>query len=77
MAKRTIFIGHLVAFGLGAIAIVAYVAVRMGALSGVGGAGAAVALPVVAVVYVIAFGILCLLSLGVVFLVRAVRRKNK
>lgn len=77
MAKRTIFIGHLVAFVVGTISIVVYFAVRMGALSGAGGAGVVVALPVVAVVYVIAFGILCLTSLGVFLLVRAIRKKNQ
>jgi F0F1-type ATP synthase assembly protein I len=73
LAKRTILIGHLVVFVVGAIALVVYFATRMGALSGVGGAGATVALPVVAVVYVIGFGIFCLVSLGVWLLVRTLR----
>jgi len=61
MKKSKIFIYHLLVFIAGSIGIVVYVFTRLSKA----GLGGAIVLPVVALVYVVGFGILCAISFAI------------
>lgn len=72
--KLTLY--HLAVFITGAVGILVYVFTRLGPARGAG-VGGAIVMPVVALVYVVAFGILCLLSLAVWLLAAYVRNRRR
>ncbi len=75
MTKLKIFIYHLVIFVVGSAGIVAYVFYRLSSPSGNAGLGGIIIMPAVVLIYVVVFGILCLISLAVWLLVKYLRRK--
>ncbi len=78
MRKLKIFIYHLVVFILGSAGIVAYVFYRLAFPVSEAGLGGLIVMPAVALVYVVAFGILCIISLFVWLLIAYLRgRKPK
>ncbi|MEK7630100.1 MAG: hypothetical protein AAB432_01815 [Patescibacteria group bacterium] len=78
MKKFKIFIYHLVVFILGSIGITAYVFNRLSSSKSKAGLGGIIVMPAVTLVYIVAFGILCIISLLVWFLIAYLRgRKSK
>ncbi len=69
MKKHTIFLYHLAGFILGSVGIVAYVFYHLSS-AGVGGI---IAMPAIALVYVVALAILCIISLLVFLLIAYIR----
>lgn len=67
--KKKIVINHVIAFLVGAVAIVGYFFVRITALKGAAGLAVIPLIPA-AVVYIIAFGILCAFSCAVFLMFR-------
>ncbi len=68
MKKSKIFIWHLLSFILGSIGIVFYVFYKLGGIKGGAGIGALIAMPIIMLVYVVGFSILCLISAGIFYL---------
>jgi len=70
---KKIFMYHLIAFGTGALALAAYFVSKIVALHGAAGLVGVVLVPI-AVVYIIALGIVCAiscaLSIGVAYAIR-------
>ena len=62
MKKFKIFIYHLIIFILSSIGIAIYVFFRLFSAKGVAGLGGVIVMPVMILVYVVAFGILCAIS---------------
>lgn len=73
MKRRKILLYHFGVFVLGSIGIVAYVLQRLTSPASVGGV---VAMPVIAFVYVTAFGILCAISLSLWLFIGYLQRKR-
>ena len=71
MKKLKIFFYHLVIFVLGSVGITIYSFSKL--KTSVGGA---IAMPVVTFFYIVVFGILCLLSLLLCFMIRYLRVKR-
>ena len=72
MKKRSIFLYHLAGFILGSIGIAVYLFYHLSS-AGVGGI---IAMPAIALVYVVAFGILCIISLLVFLLIAYIRNRT-
>jgi len=68
MKKKKIILYHLLAFVLGSAGIVVYFLFKMSALSGQAGLAVAIVGPAIALIEIVAFGILTLISM-LVFLV--------
>ncbi len=77
MTKLKIFLYHLGVFVVGSIGIAAYVLVRLSSPTSTAGLGGVIAMPAIILVYIIAFGILCLLSLAVWFVASLIRGRRK
>ncbi len=75
MKKFKIFIWHLVVFVIGSGGIILYVFNRLVTPSSGAGLGGVVVMPVIILVYVIAFGILCSISMVIWFLVSYFRNR--
>ena len=71
MKKSKIFIYHLIIFLIGSVGLVVYTFVKLS--SNIGGV---IAMPVTALFYVVGFGILCLISMAICFLIARFRRKE-
>ena len=69
MKKPKIFLYHLMVFLIGSVGIVVYIFNRLASPSNGAGLGGAIAMPVIAFVYVVGFGFLCLISLVIWLLV--------
>lgn len=76
MKKLNIFLGHLAVFIVGSIGIALYVFTRLG-LARDAGIGGIIVMPVVALIYTVAFGMLCSISLSVWLLIAVIRRRRK
>jgi len=74
MKKLKIFTIHLLVFLLGSVGIIAYVSLRL--TSREAGLGGVIVMPAVTLIYVVVFGILCLISLGAWLLVVCLRNNN-
>lgn len=77
MKRTKIFLYHLLIFVVGSIGIVVYVFNRLATSSSGAGIGGVVVMPAVMVVYIVVFGVLCLISLFVWFLVSYFRNRVK
>ncbi len=78
MKKLKIFLYHLAVFILGSVSIAVYVFYRLASPGSEAGLGGLIVMPVVALIYVFVFGILCVISLLVWLLVAYFRnRKSK
>ncbi len=64
MKKKKIFLYHLASFLIGAVAIAVYFLYKASVLQGAAGLAIIAFMPI-AVVYIIAFGILCAFSCGI------------
>jgi len=67
--KLKILTYHFVVFVLGSIGLSAYVFKHLASQKSVAGVGGAVVAPVIAFVYIVGFGILCLISLGIFLII--------
>ena len=75
--KKLIILGyHALAFVIGSAGIVAYLFYRLSTTSSGAGVGGVIVMPAVALIYVVAFGILCVISL-VIWLLVAYFRSRK
>lgn len=74
MKKSKIIIYHLVIFIAGSCGIIIYLFSK---LASDGGLGGVVVMPVIILVYTVAYGILCAISLGISLLVSYIRNKKK
>jgi len=72
MKKLKIFIYHFIVFILGSVGLALYAFANL--KSSVGGA---IAMPVIAFVYIVGFGILCLISFTICLLVSYLRNRQK
>ncbi len=63
MKKFKIFIWHLLAFIIGSAGIVVYVFNRLASPSSGVGLGGIIVMPAVALIYIVVFGVLCIISL--------------
>jgi len=76
MKKGRIFVYHLICFIVGSAGIVIYVFHRLTNIKGGAGLGAVIAMPVIILVYITAFAILCGISIGISFLVSYFRNRR-
>lgn len=76
MKKIKIFIYHFAVFILGSVGIVAYVFYRLSSPTSKVGIGGIIIMPAVALIYVVVFGILCVISFIVWLLVDYLRSKK-
>jgi hypothetical protein len=74
--KLNIFLYHLAVFILGSLALVAYVFIHLATPESGAGVAGVIVMPVIALVYVVAFGILCLISLAAFLLIAYLRRPH-
>ena len=72
-----IFLYHLGVFIAGSVGIAAYVLVRLSSPTSAAGLGGVIAMPAIILIYVAAFGILCVISLAAWLLVAYIRRRRK
>ena len=77
MKKLKIFIYHLLVFVIGSAGIVIYIFNRLASPSSGLGLGGIIVMPAIALIYVVVFGILCLISLISWLLIAYFRNRNK
>ncbi|OGM97469.1 MAG: hypothetical protein A2735_01920 [Candidatus Yanofskybacteria bacterium RIFCSPHIGHO2_01_FULL_41_21] len=76
MKKAKIFIYHFIVFVLGSLSIIVYVFYHLASPSSKAGLGGVIVMPVVALIYVTIFGILCIISLIIWILVAYFRGRR-
>ena len=77
MKKLKIFIWHLVVFIAGSIGIAVYVFIRLSSPVSKAGLGGIIIMPAVVLIYVVVFGILCVISLAIWLLIAYLRGRRK
>ena len=78
MKKLKIFLYHLLVFILGSAGIIVYVFNRLASPSSGAGLGGIIVMPAVVLIYIVIFGIFCVISLLIWLLMAYFRnRKNK
>ena len=77
MKKLKIFLYHLLVFILGSAGIVVYVFNRLASPSSKAGLGGLIVMPAIVIVYIIIFGVFCMISMLIWFLVAYLRNRNK
>ena len=77
MKKTKIFLYHFLVFIAGSIGLVVYVFKRLTSLSGGAGLGGVIVMPVMILIYVIVFGILCIISYALFVLVSHLRNRAR
>lgn len=76
MKTLKIFLCHLAVFIFGSVGIVAYIFYHLSLSTGNANPGVIIAMPVIAFVYIVGFGILCLVSLAIFLLVFYLRARR-
>ena len=76
MKKVKVFLYHLLVFVLGSAGIIAYVFNRLATPSSGAGLGGLIVMPAVALIYVVVFGVFCVISL-IIWLLTAYFRNRK
>jgi len=77
MKKLKIFLYHLLVFVLGSAGIVVYVFNRLASPSSKAGLGGLIVMPAIVLIYIVVFGILCIISLITWLLIAYFRNRNK
>ena len=77
MKKLKIFLYHLLVFILDSAGIVVYVFNRLASPSSNAGLGGIIVMPAIVIVYVIVFGVFCIISMLIWFLVAYFHNRNK
>jgi hypothetical protein len=77
MKKTKIFLYHLAVFIAGSAGIAIYVFDRLATPSSGAGLGGVIVMPVIIMMYIIIFGIFCVISLGISFLISHFRNRGK
>lgn len=75
MKKLKIIVFYLIVFFVGSAGIVIYVFYRLTASSAGAGLGSVIVMPAVVLVYVVVFGILCIISLTISLIVSYFRNR--
>ena len=76
MKKLKIFLYHLLVFILGSAGIVVYVFNRLASPSSNAGLGGIIVMPAIILVYIVVFGVFCVISLSIWLLVAYFRNRN-
>ena len=75
MKKSKIFLYHLLVFILGSVGLAVYVFSHLS--KGKAGLGGVIVMPAIILVYIVGFGILCLISLAIWLLINRIRSRRK
>lgn len=76
MKKTKIFLYHLLVFIAGSVGLSVYVFNRLATPSSGAGVGGVIVMPVIALVYIVTFGILCMISYAICGLVAYLRSRR-
>lgn len=77
MKKLKIFLYHLLVFVIGSAGIAVYVFNRLASPSSGAGLGGVIVMPAITLIYIVVFGILCLISLISWLLISYFRNRNR